>query len=393
MTNKLLETVAMVMGKFCPERQCRSSVHVLWAEIHMNQPTLWMVAATMLVGVVFPARGQTPTFANVPYGTDHARQVLDVWVPPSPTGPKPVVVWVHGGGWQGGDKSTATGSGKAAELLSRGFVVAAINYRYSTQAIFPAQIHDCKGAIRYLRAHAAQFQIDPTRVGVWGSSAGGHLVALLGTSGGVLNAEGSVGGNLGFSSRVNAVADFFGPSDFLNVDGWHSACTPDSAEEKLLGVCLGELQANVLNPASPWPEKVALALLAGAVTHVTSDDPPFYIAHGTADTTVYPEHSELLYSTLATAGVPATLRRVEGAAHGLPSGENAAVYAFFLAQLTTIAACRSDFNADGFLDFTDFDAFISAFEVGLASADFNGDGFLDFTDFDEFVRAFEAGCD
>lgn len=358
----------------------------------MNRACIGVVVAAILGAAVSAAHGQTPTFSNVAYGSDHARQVLDVWVPASPAGPKPAVVWVHGGGWQSGDKSTATGASKAAELLSRGFVVVSINYRYSTQAIFPAQIHDCKGAIRFIRSRAAQYQIDTSRIGVWGSSAGGHLVALLGTSGGVADAEGAVGGNLGFSSRVNAVADYFGPSDFFNVDGWHTACTPDSAEEKLLGVCLSELQTNVMNPNAPWPEKVALGKLAGPVSHVTSDDPPFYIAHGTADTTVYPEHSELLYSALTAVGVPATIRRVPGAGHGLSPTENAAVYAFFLAELAAEPACAGDFNHDGFLDFTDFDLYVGAFESGDARADSNSDGFLDFTDFDAFVVAFEAGC-
>lgn len=339
------------------------------------------------------ASAQTPTFSNVPYATDHASQVLDVYVPASPAGPKPVVVWIHGGGWQSGDKATATGGNKAADLLNRGFVVVSINYRLSQDAIFPAQIHDCKGAIRFIRARAAQYQIDPRRVGVWGSSAGGHLVALLGTSAGVEDAEGTVGGNLNQSSRVNAVADFFGPADFFNVEGWHTRCSPPSAEAQLFGACLGDIQSNQNNPNAPWPEKVALAHLAGPVTHVSSDDPPFYIAHGDADNTVWLEHSEILHAALQAGGVESTLRIVPGGGHGLPVAENTPAIDFFDRVLDPLPPCLADFNRDGFIDFFDYDAFVQAFERGAIRADVNRDKFLDYFDYDLFVNMYERGCD
>ena len=335
---------------------------------------------------------QAPTFSNLAYGSDHERQVLDVWVPALPAGPKPLVIWIHGGGWTNGDKSSAINGNKVSDLLSRGFVVASINYRLSQHAIFPAQIHDCKGAIRFLRSRPAQFQIDTRRVGVWGSSAGGHLVALLGTSAGVADAEGTVGGNLAASSRVNAVADFFGPADFFGVEGWHTQCVPETAEAKLLGACLGEIQSNQDNPAAPWPEKVALAHLAGPITHVSADDPPFHIAHGTVDTTVWPEHSENLHAALVAAGVESTLRLVDGAGHGLPASENTAAIEFFDRVLEPVPPCPADFNRDGFVDFFDYDTFVVSYEIGLPRADFNRDGFLDFFDYDAFVTIFERGC-
>jgi len=360
-----------------------------------STPTPGSLLASITVVVLAGAghaSAQVPTFANIAYAPDHPRQILDIWVPAVPAGPKPVVVWIHGGGWQSGDKSSAAAQGKVTELLNRGFVVVSINYRLSGDAIFPAQIHDCKGAIRFLRARAVQFQIDSRRVGVWGSSAGGHLVALLGTSNDVREAEGTVGGNLAMSSRVNAVADYFGPADFFNVEGWHTGCSPETAEAALLGACLGDIQANVGNPTPPWPEKVALARLAGPVTHATIDDPAFYIAHGAADTTVFPEHSQLLHDALIAAGVPSTLRFVPGAGHGLPATENLAVYDFFLRELAPVPPCRADFNRDGFLDFFDLDDFVASFEIGRPNADFNRDGFTDFFDFDDYVRAFETGC-
>ncbi len=348
--------------------------------------------APVIAGLCPLACAQTPTFANVAYAADHPRNVMDVWVPSAPAGPKPVVVWIHGGGWSGGDKSSALNGNKVADLLARGFVVASINYRLSQHAIFPAQIHDCKGAIRFLRGRATQFEIDPRRVGVWGSSAGGHLAALMGTSAAVAEAEGSVGGNLGQSSRVNAVADFFGPTDFFGVDGWHVECDPPNAESRLLGACLGEIQANVNNPNPPWPEKVALARLAGAVTHVSADDPPFHIAHGTQDTLVWPEHSENLHAALLAAGVPSTLRLVPGAGHGLPASENTAAIDFFEMVLEPLPPCLADFNRDGFLDVFDFDLFVDAFEAGVPRADVNRDRFIDFFDYAAFVEGFEAGC-
>ncbi|MEK6700876.1 MAG: alpha/beta hydrolase fold domain-containing protein [Planctomycetota bacterium] len=355
-----------------------------------------LIAGTLMLtawaGIEQTACAQAPSFANVPYAIEHPSQALDVWIPAAPAGPKPVVVWIHGGGWSAGDKSSATGGNKVTDLLNRGFVVVSINYRLSQDAIFPAQIHDCKGAIRFLRARAPQFQIDSRRIGVWGSSAGGHLVALLGTSAGVEDAEGTVGGNILQSSRVNAVADFFGPADFFNVDGWHTECIPVTPEAQLLGACLGAIQDNQNNPTAPWPQKVALAHLAGPVTHASNDDPPFHIAHGTADTTVWPEHSQLLHAALVAQGVDSALRLVPGAGHGLPLSENTAAIEFFDRVLEPLPPCPGDFNRDGTIDFFDYDTFVTAFEVGLPRADFNRDTAIDFFDYDEFVVAFEQGC-
>ncbi len=273
----------------------------------------------------------TPTAANIPYGDGHARQVLDVYIPAGVRRPMPVVVWIHGGGWQAGDKSSA--ANRAAQLHPEGFAVVGINYRYSSNAIFPAQIHDAKAAIRWIHARGGQYGLDPRRIGVWGSSAGGHLVGLLGTSGGVAGAEGTVGVNDSFSSEVDAVADWFGPADFFGVEGWHTECTPITGVAALLGECLGLIQQNAGNPDPYWQGKAALALLAGPVTHASSDDPPFLIAHGTADNTVWPEHSDNLHEALLAAGAESTIRRVVGAGHGLPPTEVQPVIEFFIERL------------------------------------------------------------
>jgi acetyl esterase/lipase len=115
--------------------------------------------------------------------------LLDIYLPENAEGALPLIVWIHGGGWAAGDKAGCPAVG----MVGRGYVAASINYRFSQEAIFPAQIEDCKGAIRWLRAHAKEYHIDPDKIGVFGASAGGHLVALLGTSGSAKEIEGTVG--------------------------------------------------------------------------------------------------------------------------------------------------------------------------------------------------------
>src|SRR5262249_39045436 len=167
----------------------------------------------------------------------HERQRLDLYVPERADTPLPVIVWIHGGAWMGGSKD---GGVPALPFLGKGYAVASVNYRLSQHAVFPAQIQDCKAAIRWLRANAKTYNLDPERIGVWGASAGGHLVALLGTSGGVEDLEGK-GGNADQSSRVQAVVDFFGPTDFLQMDA-HAVPDarlkhdpPSSPESRLIG--------------------------------------------------------------------------------------------------------------------------------------------------------------
>jgi len=167
----------------------------------------------------------------VPNG--HERQKLDLFVPKEGKN-LPLIIRIHGGAWLGGSKEGEWPN----DYLRFGYAVARINYRLSQHAIFPAQIEDCKAAVRYLRANARKYNLDPNRFGVWGASAGGHLVALLGTTGDVK--EFDVGENLSVSSRVQAVADYFGPTDFLHIEanrlpnGMHQN-TADAPESKLIG--------------------------------------------------------------------------------------------------------------------------------------------------------------
>jgi acetyl esterase/lipase len=225
----------------------------------------------------------------------HERQRLDLYLPDKITGPLPVVVWIHGGGWRGGSKEGC----RAMPFAVEGYAVASINYRLSQHATFPAQIEDCKAAIRWLRAHAKEYDLDPKHIGVWGASAGGHLVALLGTSGGVKELEGNLG-NPDQSSRVQAVCDWFGPADFTRIAG--KSADADSAIGRLLG---GPIQDN--------KEK---AKLASPVTFISKENPPFLIMHGDMDKTVPLSQSEALAEALKKAGVDATLVVLKGAGHG-----------------------------------------------------------------------------
>jgi acetyl esterase/lipase len=246
-------------------------------------------------GFAPPLPAGTRAKYDVPYVEGGGKsQSLDIFVPPGATKPMPLVIWVHGGGWQQGDKAQSPAVG----LLRWGYVVASINYRLTDEAIFPAQINDCKAAVRWLRAHAEEHHIDPDHIGAWGASAGGHLVALLGTAGDQKDLEGT-GGNEKFPSNVQAVCDLFGPSDLAKVLDDTAA---NSALPKLLG--------------GPLRQHLDDAKRASPITYVTKDDPPFLILHGTKDPLVNVRQSKWLDEALTKAGVESHLEILEGAGHG-----------------------------------------------------------------------------
>lgn len=226
---------------------------------------------------------------------------LDIYMPAETPGRAlPLVVWIHGGGWRQGSRDR----NRAAFLVPHGYISASISYRLSGVAKFPSQIYDCKAAIRWLRANAAKYNIDPTRVGVWGSSAGGHLVALLGTSGGVRELEGRVG-VVAQSSRVQAVVDYFGPTDFLRMNDFPSNIdhdAPNSPESLLIG--------------GPIQERRDAVARANPITYVSEDDPPFLIVHGDRDPLVPINQSSRLFDALTGVGVDVTMYTVKGGGHG-----------------------------------------------------------------------------
>ena len=239
---------------------------------------------------------------DIAYVTDgHERQKLNLYVPADTGENLPLIVWVHGGAWLGGNKTHY----RPMEYLSAGYAGASINYRLSQHAIFPAQIEDVKAAVRWLRANAETYRLDPNRFAAWGSSAGGHLVAMLGTAGDV--AEFEVGENLEVSSRVQAVVDYYGPTDFLQMDAHrlpdglvHDA--PDSPESKLVG-----------GPIQEHRDRVAKA---NPITYVSKDDPPFLIIHGDQDKLVPYHQSVLLKDALEGVEARVTFYKVEGGGHG-----------------------------------------------------------------------------
>ena len=251
---------------------------------------------------------------NLSYGPLD-RQKLDLTVPPS-AAPVPLVIWVHGGGWEAGSKD---GPNPATLLVKQGYAVASVNYRLSQSAVFPAQFHDCQAAVRFLRANAAKYNLDPAHFGAYGASAGGHLVALLGTADGVKELDGDATSKV--SARVQAVCDWFGPTDLVKL-------SPPQGKDNPITHLLG----------GDTGEKADLARLANPITHVTADDAPVLTFHGTADTLVPLEQSELLDKALKKAGVPSELVVIAGGGHGDPK---------------FIAGLRADANKDKTRQFFD----------------------------------------
>ncbi len=225
-------------------------------------------------------RGIARKWLDVPYASQSPTEKLDIYLPDEGDGLFPLIVSIHGGAWMIGDKRDVQQL-PMLEGLKRGYAVACVNYRLSQEAIFPAQIFDCKAAIRYLRATAGEHKIDGERVAVWGASAGGHLCAFLGTSHWVKELEDPAMGNPGVSTRVQAVVDWYGPTEsFLNMDRQliESGCGvpdhsgPDSPESRLLGRTITEV-----------PELVARA---SPMTYITPEVPYFLIQHGSVDQVV-----------------------------------------------------------------------------------------------------------
>ena len=245
--------------------------------------------------------GET-VYKDLSYVSDgHSRQKLDLYLPDG-KGPFPVLVWIHGGAWRTGSKDRARG----LNWLNRGVALASVNYRLSQHATFPAQIEDCKSALRWLRAHALAYNLDTDRFLAWGASAGGHLVALLGVTEDTRTFD--VGDHLQQSSAVRAVVDEYGPTDFLQMDAMDGDSgrivhnSADSPESQLIG-----------GPIQEHPEKVQSA---NPLTYVSKNSAAFLIIHGDQDPLVAHEQSEILHNALQDAGVEATLYTVKGGKHG-----------------------------------------------------------------------------
>jgi acetyl esterase/lipase len=262
------------------------------------------------------AAGPAATYSDVAYASTSASQVLDIWLPEGATGPVPLVVFVHGGAFMGGDK--AMEGGNVASVLAAGYAAASLNYRLSGEALFPAAVQDVKAAVRFLRANASEYGLDPDRLAAWGESAGGNLVAMIGTTGDQATIlDDPALGNADVSSAVQAVVDLYGPTDFLQMDAQFAAAPP--------AACNGQVQAH--DPADS-PESAYLgaaiqtvpdaAAAANPITYISTATslPVFLIAHGDSDCLVPNQQSQILQDALQAAGATSTYNLVAGAGHG-----------------------------------------------------------------------------
>ncbi len=267
---------------------------------------------------------------DVAYAASSATQKLDIFLPDAGQGPFPVIISIHGGAFKLGNRK----SGELVPMLAgraRGYAVVSVDYRLSGEARFPAAVHDLKAAVRFIRAHAAEYKLDASRIVAWGGSAGGNLAAMLGTSAGDAYLEGNEG-TAGSSSAVQAVVDWYGPISFSTMDAEFKAlgATPKmgatsiatSPESEYVGKTVGT------------PEAEPLVKLASPATYIDPTDPPFYIQHGTVDANV-PLTQSVNFAGKLAASVGAdkvVFEKLEGAGHGGSAFEAAAnlekIYAF-----------------------------------------------------------------
>lgn len=260
--------------------------------------------ATNRVISFFPP--DTKLHGNIPYANDTLKKhQLDIYIPANTANAKadiPLVVWVHGGAWMLNDKYADMSYMKKtiAAILNSGFALASIDYRYSTEAVFPAQIQDCNQALEFLYQHAAKYGYNKNKIALMGFSAGGHLASLLALSHNNHVASFYVP-TIKKSFKINAVVDFYGPADFLAILKPQEENTPKDAVTTLLG-------------ASPV-DRPDLAKIASPATYIDKNDPPFLIIHGEKDASVPSTQSKLLSSWLSLSKIPNEVIIVKNAPH------------------------------------------------------------------------------
>jgi acetyl esterase/lipase len=253
-------------------------------------------------------------WTNIDYADDgNSFHMLDIYLPKIVKTKYPVVIYIYGSAWFSNNLKGADMNTLGAALLDAGYAVVTPNHRSSSDSLFPAQIHDIKAVIRFVRANCLAYDLDTSFIGISGSSSGGHLAALAGTSVGItdytfdlitMNIEGNLGSNLNFSSKVNAVCDWFGPTDLLKMDscrGSMAYAEGQSPEEILIGCSKNDCRSKFvfINP----------------ITFIDPSDPPFLIFHGDADNVVPYCESQLLYDALQTSGVASEFVIVPGGQH------------------------------------------------------------------------------
>lgn len=256
-------------------------------------------------------------FLDKPYAMLSESQKLDIYLPLKGNKPYPVILLIHGGGWLVGDKRWNI-AGQAEPVLSRGYAVVSINHRPSNEAVFPAQIYDAKAAVRWIKANAQQYGLDANKIIAWGSSSGGHLAALLGTSGHVQELEDLTLGNPGQSCGVDAVVDISGPIDFLQLDPQIKELGLGS-EANMHDVDYGPESRLIGGRISNFPEKCKVA---NPMTYIGSDSSPFYISGAKNDAAVpYLQGANLANALVAAIGENMVFLDIsETGGHGGPSG-------------------------------------------------------------------------
>ena len=261
--------------------------------------TLILAIGTNSPGI--PADKQ-PSQKDIVYAKVDAIELkVDLYLPDAPQPSPRLIVWVHGGAWRGGSKNDVP----IVDLLDSGFAIASVDYRLSPMAKFPAQIHDIKAAIRFLRARQDKFRYDASRIAIAGSSAGGHLAALVGVSGGNAELEGKVGEHLGQSSAVQAIVSFYGMSNLTTI---LDQSTPHGLKVRVpaLELLLGGQPS----------DKQDLARLASPVFHVDANDPPLLLLHGDQDPQAPINQSHELQGRYEAAQAPCRLVVIHGGKHG-----------------------------------------------------------------------------
>jgi acetyl esterase/lipase len=226
---------------------------------------------------------------------------LDLYLPAATSARPPLIVYVHGGAWRSGSKQSVP----IAALVARGFALASVDYRLTPVAPFPANVHDLKAAIRYLRAQASIRGYDPRRFAIAGSSAGGHLAALVGVTNGNGELEGTLGDFRAVSSDVQAIVSFYGASNLATI---LAQSTPHG-----LSVRVPALQALLGGQPADQP---ALTRLASPVNHVDARDPPLLLLHGDQDPQMPINQSLELQGRYDAVRRPVQFIAVHGAAHG-----------------------------------------------------------------------------
>jgi acetyl esterase/lipase len=354
--------------------------------------TVWRLGGRLVPGPLPPStaadRPDLDITTDIVYGTTDGQLLKLDFAKPTLCRDQivPLVVYVHGGSWNSGDKSIAFLMNDARMFFQLGFAVASINYRLTPAYRFPAQVNDCKLAIRYLRQNAVSLGFDPDRIGVWGASAGGHLAAMMGLAGPVDGLEGP--GLESVSSRVKAVVEHYGPTDFTD-----AVSMVQITEMNLLIDFLG------------CDPRVCLdvARVASPVTYVSADDPPVLCMHGDKDTTVPYRQAELLAAKLKSVGNAGALIKVKNAGHiFIPSPVTAEISPTeTMLEMLTVGhlarylepALYGDLNMDGRKDMRDFRLLLSLVgSVGIGPgnvpapdtwnslADLVPDGVIDYKD-------------